>query len=119
MQHEKPLCHQTPDIQKGLRGRLWSGCCSPPAFSIGERPGGTRGWHAGDNGDTGGHPRSSWQELPAAGPALARSEQLARMSQPITSGKEVSGKAVTPRRHLAGEGQMWGPTHVQRRRAAN
>lgn len=39
-------------------------------------------------------PWPGWQqELPT----FARSEQLARMSQPITSGKEVSGKAVTPR----------------------
>lgn len=47
------------------------------------------------------------------GQCFCLSEQLVWMSQPITSRKEVSGKAVTPRLWCpAVEGQMWRPTHV-------
>lgn len=124
------MCYQTPLTSKGWQTRVWNGCCSPgsgPLLLCFRDPmGGTRRlslttgtqfqapmYHRGRTCPQLG----CWE---GTGRHFRLLEQLVRMSQPITSGKEVSGKAVTPRLwHPAVEGQMWRPTHVRCRCTAN
>lgn len=130
-EHEKPVRFQTPPTSRGLQSGVWSGCLSPGSAPLlprrEEQIGATTHCPTADHGDPipGTHVvpcRSCLRSGCRAGTGrlLPLSEQLAWMSQPITSRKEVSRKAVTPRLwHPAVKGQMWRPTHVRCRHAAN